>query len=81
MAGAQLWLLHDTARPEVFGRAPHGIGLMAHYCNEVLRRQGLDARQNMRDEGTTGQGMQDLGDRGIHAGAFAGGEDNDCKRG
>ena len=81
MSGAQLWLLHHAARSEALAHTPHGIGLMAYHGNEMLGRQRLNSRQHIRNEGTVSQGKQDLGERGLHSGAFAGGKNDDCQRG
>ena len=81
MPGAQLRFLHHAARSEALAHTPHGIGLMAHHGDEMLRRQRLHGRQHVPNEGTASQWVQDFGERGLHAGAFAGGKDDDCERG
>lgn len=79
--GAQLRFLYHAARAEALAYTPNGIGLMTHHGNEALRRQGLNGRQHVRDEGAAGQWVQNLGEGRPHAGAFTGGKDDDCQSG
>jgi hypothetical protein len=52
---------------------------MPNNDDEVLRGQLLGQRQDMENEGLSGERMEHLGQGGLHTCAFASPDDNHCQ--
>ena len=59
---------------------PHLLRLVADHEADALGAQGVGGARDVLDQGQAGEGVQHLGPVGPHAGAAAGGKDDDVVR-
>ena len=75
--GPELWLLQGPGEIGRVERCANGVSTVAVNDAQAARRQGARRIDDVRDERLAGQGVQDLGQVGIHALPLTGGEDDD----
>ncbi len=72
VAGAELGLLGDKAEARPRGKGPpHPLGLVAHHHQGAARAQLRGQVQAVGQKRPSAQGVQDLGQVRLHAGALA----------
>jgi hypothetical protein len=77
----ELGVLHHTGDSIRLANLAHRLCLMAHHDHELLWRQRRGDIEDVGEQRSASEGMQDFRKRGTHARAFAGRENNNCQRG
>ena len=79
--GAALLVLAGEGQRRAVGEGgPHPLPLMADHEADALGAQGVGGARDVLDQGQAGEAVQHLGPGGSHAGAAAGGKDDDVVR-
>ncbi len=81
MPCSELGVLHHTDDSIGLANLAHRLCLMAHHDHEPLWRQRRGDIEDVGEQRSASEGMQDFRKRGTHARAFASRENNNCQRG